>query len=313
MITNPLAIYIALAFVLAVSIFVDFRGHKDGHEMSFKESSLWSVFWIGMGVLLGGFIYWDYGSVAASEYFAGYAMEKALSIDNLMVFMAIFAFFGVKTSSLQHKILLWGIAGALVFRGVFVGLGSYLFHLWWPIQVIFGLIVIWSARGIFGLGNDDDKEVDFNEKWFVKLTKKIYPVDTSAGATKFFTRLNGVRHITPLLLCLVVIEFSDIIFSFDSVPAVIAVTKEPPLVYAAMIMAVLGLRALFFVLGSLMKHLTRLDTFVGIILVFIGIKLIAAAVPFLHFEINPITSLYVVLGLLGAGIVASYISPKKES
>lgn len=312
MITDPLAIYIALAVVLIVSIFVDFRGHKDGHEMSFKESSLWSLFWIGMGVLLGGFIYWDYGSVAASEYFAGYAMEKALSIDNLMVFVAIFTFFGVKSSSLQHKILLWGIAGALIFRGIFVGVGSALFHLHWSVQVIFGAFVIWSARGIFGLGDDDEKETNFDDKWFVKLTKKIYPVDTSSQSDKFFTRINGVRHITPLLLCLVAIEFSDVLFSFDSVPAVIAVTKEPPLVYAAMIMAVLGLRALFFVLGSLMKHLTRLGTFVGIILVFIGAKLIVAAVPFLHFELDPITSLYVVLGLLVAGVVASYVYPKKE-
>lgn len=308
MITQPFALYAALAVVLVVSIFIDFVGHKDGHEMSFKESTLWSVFWIAMGCALGGFIYWDYGSVAASEYFAGYAMEKALSVDNLMVFMAIFTYFNIKSSNLRHKILLWGIAGALVFRGIFVAAGTSLFHLHWSVEVLFGLIVIYSAKAIL-FPPADDEEPDYEKAWYIKAIKKVYPVDTNAGATRFFTRINGLRHVTPLFLCLVTIELSDIIFSFDSVPAVIGVTKEAPLVYAAMIMAVLGLRALFFVLGSLIKHLTRLDAFVGIILVFIGAKLVAAP---MGFKMDAITSLYIVLGLLASGVITSLVSPKNE-
>lgn len=303
-----IALFAVLAVVLVVSIGIDFFGHRDGHEMSFKESSLWSLFWIAMGIGVGGFIWFDYGDVAASEYFAGYAMEKALSIDNLMVFMAIFSFFGIKDSAREHKILLWGIAGALVFRGIFVAAGSALFHLHWAVQVLFGLIVIYSAKSIFG--GDDDEEVDFNQKWFVKAIKKVYPVDADTRTAKFFSRVGGRRAVTPMLLCMVTIELCDIIFSFDSVPAVIGVTKEPALIYAAMIMAVLGLRSLFFVLGSLMKHLTRLDFFVAIVLVFVGAKLIAA--PF-GYEVDAITSLCTVLGLLGAGVVASFAFPKRES
>lgn len=308
MMGSPVALYIALAVVLVASICIDFFGHKDGNEMSFKESTLWSLFWIAIGISFGGFIYWDYGSVAASEYFAGYAMEKALSIDNLMVFMAIFTYFGIKTSSLQHKILLWGIAGALVFRGIFVGVGTALFNLHWSIQCLFAAAVIFSAKPmLFPKGEDEDE--DFDKKWFVKAAKKLYPVDTRSGITSFFTRINGKRHITAIMLCLVTIEFSDIIFSFDSVPAVIGVTKETPLIYAAMILAVLGLRALFFVLHSLTKHLTRLETFVGIILVFIGVKMIIASAGY-HFD--PIASLCVVLGLLAAGVITSLVAPKNE-
>lgn len=304
---NPIALYLALAGVLVVSVLIDFFGHKDGHEMSFKESTLWSLFWVAMGVGLGGFIYWDYGSVAASEYFAGYAMEKALSIDNLMVFMAIFTYFNIKDSAREHKILLWGIAGALIFRGIFVSVGTEIFHAFWWVEILFGLLVIYSSKAIL-FGGGDDEEVDYDKVWYVKALKKVAPVDTRVGLHSFFTRVGGVRHITPLLLCLVTIELSDIIFSFDSVPAVIGVTKEPPLVYSAMIMAVLGLRALFFVLGSLMKHLTRLDFFVGIILVFVGIKLVIAR----WVEIDPITSLCTVLGLLATGVIASFVYPKKE-
>ena len=305
---NPLALYLALAGVLVVSVLIDFFGHKDGHEMSFKESTLWSLFWVSMGVALGGFIYWDYGSVAASEYFAGYAMEKALSIDNLMVFMAIFTYFNIKDSAREHKILLWGIAGALVFRGIFVAVGTEIFHAFWWVEILFGLLVIYSAKAILFSGGGDEEEPDYEKAWYVKAIKKLYPVDTRTGVRHFFTRVNGVKHITPLLLCLVTIELSDIVFSFDSVPAVIGVTKEPPLVYSAMIMAVLGLRALFFVLGSLMKHLTRLDFFVGIILVFVGMKLVLS-----HWiQIDAISSLCTVLGLLAAGVVVSFIYPKKD-
>lgn len=304
----PLGLVSVLIGVLIFSIMIDFFGHKDGKEMSFKESVMWSLFWIGMGCGVGAFIYFDYGAVPASEYFSGYAMEKALSIDNLMVFMAIFSYFGIKDSSREHKILLWGIAGALVFRGIFVAAGSSLFHLHWIVQVAFGAIVIWSAKALIFGGDDEDEEVNYDDTWYVKAIKKVYPVATDPKATTFFTVVNGVRHVTPLLLCLVTIELSDVLFSFDSVPAVIGVTKEPILIYAAMIMAILGLRALFFVLGSLIKHLQHLDKAVAVILVFVGAKLIAGA---FHYELDAILSLYIVLGLLASGVVASLVLPKK--
>lgn len=306
---NPFWLYVALAVTLVVSICVDFLGHKDGKEQSLGQSVVWSLFWIAVAVALGGYIYLVYGAVPASEYFSGYAMEKALSIDNLMVFMAIFTFFGINDSAREHKILLWGIAGALVFRGIFVAAGTSLFNLHWSVEVIFGLLVMFSAYALIK-GGDEEEETNYDDKAYIKFIKKFYPVDTTANSSSFFSRVNGVRAVTPLFLCLVTIELSDIMFSFDSVPAVIGITKEPPLVYAAMIMAILGLRALFFVLGSLMKHLTRLDAFVALILVFVGAKLIGH--PF-GFEIEATHSLYVVLGLLILGVIVSLAFPKRTS
>lgn len=306
---NPFWLYVALAVTLVVSIFVDFVGHKEGKEQTLASSIVWSLFWIAAAVTLGGYIYLVYGSIAASEYFSGYAMEKALSIDNLMVFVAIFSFFGIKDSYRKHKILLWGIAGALVFRAIFVALGTTLFHLHWSVEVIFGLLVIFSAYALVK-GGDDEEEENYNDKPYIKLVRRFYPVDTNTDSSRFFTVNNGVRYVTPMFLCLLTVELSDIMFSFDSVPAVIGITKEPPLVYAAMIMAILGLRALFFVLGWMMKHLTRLDTFVALILVFVGVKLVGH--PF-GLEIGATQSLYVVLGLLLAGVLVSLAFPKKES
>lgn len=305
---NPIGLYLALGVVLVLSILIDFFGHKGKKEQTLGQSVLWSIFWIAIAVGFGGYIYLVYGAVPASEYFSGYAMEKALSIDNLMVFMAIFTFFGITDSAREHKVLLWGIAGALIFRGIFVMLGTSLFNLHWSVQVAFGVIVLYSAYVVMK-GDDEHKEVNYNEKGYIRFIKRFYPVDTNSNSSSFFTVTNRVRAVTPLFLCMVTIELSDIMFSFDSVPAVIGITKEPPLVYAAMVMAILGLRALFFVLGALIKKLTRLSFFVGLILVFVGAKLIGH--PF-GYEVEAIHSLYVVLGLLGLGVVTSLVFPAKD-
>lgn len=309
MFSPDVLIYLSLAVVGIVSLGIDILGHKDDKPMSTKTAALWSFFWVGIGLGFGGIIYLLKGEVGASEYYAGYLMEKVLSVDNLMVFIAIFTYFGVKTEGQMHKILTYGIIGAVVFRGIFVAAGSALYNLHWTFHVIFGLIVIWSAKGVIQGGGDDDEPVDFNNKWYIKAIKKVYPVDTREGATSFITSINGVRHVTPLLLCVFAIELTDIIFSFDSVPAVIGVAKETPIIFSAIIMAVLGLRALFFFLETLIKKLCHLDTAVAIILVFVGIKLILGA---FHFEIDANKSLAFVIGVLSVGVFASFAFPNKE-
>lgn len=305
---NPIGLYLALAVVLVVSVFIDFIGHRGKGEQTIKQSIMWSLFWVAIAFGFGGFIYLEYGQVWASEYFAGYAMEKTLSIDNLMVFTAIFSFFGITDSHRTHKILLWGIGGALVFRAIFVMLGTSLFNLHWSIQFFFGLIVIYTGFKMMK-SEDGDEEVDYNDKAYIKLCKRFFPVDTDATSSTFFVVRNGVRFVTPLFLCMVAIELSDVLFSFDSVPAVISITNAEPIVYSSMVMAILGLRALYFFLGSLIKKLSRLSFFVALILIFVGFKSIAH--PF-GFEIEAIHSLYVVLGLLSLGVVVSLIFPKKE-
>lgn len=315
----PLLDIIVLASVLALSIFVDFFGHKDGKEIGIKSALCWSFFWIALAIGYYAFIWLEYGKEFASLFLSGYVLEKSLSIDNLMVFMAIFASFGIRTTALQHKILLWGIAGAILFRAIFVSIGTELFHLHWSVQVIFGLIVAWSAVAILK-GGDEGEEVDYSQHWATRLVSKIYPVSHELDGNKFFTLIKGVKMVTPALLCMVVIEFTDVIFSFDSVPAVIGVTQEPLLVYSAMLFAILGLRALFFVLSVAVKYLVHLEKAVAVVLVFVGAKLIyhpfaetlSTKYSFMPEDISANASLYVVLGTLALGIIASILFPNKQ-
>lgn len=315
----PLLDIIVLASVLLLSIVVDFWGHKDGKEIGIKSALAWSAFWIALAIGYYAFIWIEYGKEFASLFLSGYVLEKSLSIDNLMVFMAIFASFGIRTTALQHKILLWGIAGAILFRAIFVSIGTELFHLHWSVQVIFGLIVAWSAVAIVK-GGDDEEEVDYSKHWATRLVSKIYPVSHDLNGNKFFTVVNSVKMVTPAFLCMVVIEFTDVIFSFDSVPAVIGVTQEPLLVYSAMLFAILGLRALFFVLSVAVKYLVHLEKAVAVVLVFVGAKLmyhpfaeqLHAKYSFMPKDISANTSLYIVLGTLVLGIIASLVFPEKE-
>ncbi len=316
----PLLDIAVLVGVLVLSIFVDFFGHKENKEIGIKSALGWSAFWIALAFAYYGFIWVQYGKEFASLFLSGYVLEKSLSVDNLMVFMAIFASFGIKSTHLQHKILLWGIAGAIVFRGVFVAVGSALFHLHWGAQVIFGLVVIWSARGVIGLGGNDDEEVDYSKHWATRLVGKIIPVHPAMDGEKFITIKNGIKYATPALLCVFVVEFTDVIFSFDSVPAVIGVTQEPLLVYSAMLFAILGLRALFFVLSVAVKYLVHLEKAVAVVLVFVGAKLIYhpfgetlhAKWAFLPHDISANVSMYIVLGTLALGVLASLVFPEKE-
>lgn len=301
-------LFILLAAVTTVSLYVDFKFHKWDHEMTLKESALWSGFWVGVGVLFGLVVWLTMGQESMALYYSGYVMEKALSIDNLVVFIAIFTYFKIQDSYTKHKILMYGLIGAIVFRAIFIVLGTTIANSSPWILFVFGIVV--AATAIMMIkGGDEDEEVNYDDKWFVKAVKKVYPVSTDKNPTTFFKKVNGKTWVTPLFLCLVAIEVSDILFSFDSVPAVIGITQEPILVYSAVIMAILGLRALYFILGSLMNHLTRLDFFVAIVLFFIAAKLLLT--PFgIHFD--PVTSLCIVVALLAAGVIVSLVYQKPE-
>ncbi|AZV02094.1 hypothetical protein Arno162_54 [Pectobacterium phage Arno162] len=293
---------IVLAVMLVVSISVDFIFHK-GEDM--KSAAIWSVFWVGCGIVVGGFVYLIFGVDGASQYFAGYALEKALSMDNLIVFIAIFSYFGIKSAGDQHKVLLWGIAGAIVFRGIFVAVGGSLFNadaqiaflghtiqLHTLISVLFGLVVAYSAVAMLRSGDEADEDVDYSQKWYNKVAKRWFP---RAGV---------------LVFAGITVELSDVLFSFDSVPTVIAVTKEPMIIYAAMLSAILGLRALFFVIKALVDRLWLLEKFVIAILFFVAAKLVTE--PFgLH--ISPLVSVVIVLGTLAAGVVASLAIKNPEA
>ncbi|THA00773.1 TerC family protein [Rodentibacter pneumotropicus] len=325
----PLETVIIFFAVIALSVYLDLFAHRNNKEITVKDASLWSLFWIGLALAFYGYLWGRFDKAWADLYLAGYVLEKSLSVDNLMVFMAIFASFGV-TGKLQHRILYWGIIGALIFRAVFVVIGAGLFAASPYVGFIFAAFVIWSAVKMLTAGENDDEEIeDYSNHWSVRWTGKLIPTYTKLFGERFIVRhaeLNaqqissitrkGLRYATPAFLCLMAIETSDVAFAFDSVPAVIAVTQEPLLVYAAMIFAILGLRSLYFILAALTKYLVHLEKAIIALLFFIGIKMGIQswnhAIGDTGIHISPNTSLFIVLGVLALGVIASFVFPKTD-
>lgn len=288
------------------ALWIDLKAHKEDEPISLKNASIWSAIWVMLSLGFAGYIFYGHGSEKASLFLSGYFLEKSLSVDNLFVFMAIFASFSIK-DAFQHRILYFGIIGALVLRFIFIGFGTGLAMMSEWVLLGFGLMVLYSAYAMWRGGNADDKDdVDYTHHWAVKWVSKIYPVYPKVENHNFFTVQNGVKMVTPLLLCLVVIEISDVMFAFDSVPAIIAITGDPFLVYTSNIFAILGLRSMYFLLVAAKRYLCHLEKAVIGILVFIGAKMIAG---FFHFHISANVSLLIVLASLTAGVVGSVVWP----
>lgn len=325
----PLETLFIFFSALVGSVYLDLVAHRKTKEISVRDAALWSLFWIGLALAFYGYIWIRYDQEFASLYLAGYVLEKSLSIDNLMVFMAIFASFGI-ASHLQHRILYWGIIGALVFRAIFVAIGNGLFMLTPWIGFAFALFVLWSGWKMWRESQTESSHTEienYAEHWSVRLTGKLFPIYQKLFGERFIvkhseltetqladTTRKGIRYVTPAFLCLIAIEVSDLAFAFDSVPAVISVTQEPLLVYAAMIFAILGLRSLYFILAALTKYLVHLEKAVIVLLFFIGFKM--AIQSWNHtvfdtgFHLSPNMSLFIVLGVLAAGVIASLLFPK---
>jgi len=317
--------YVVLAVAAVGLMAYDLYAHRKPEQITLKAASLWSVFYVAAALAFAGFIGVTYSAESAQLFLTGYALEKVLAVDNLFAFILIFGYFGV-ASKYQHNILYWGIIGAIVFRGVFVVLGTSFTALFGPwAEIVFALIIGYTAIKMLGAGEGVDEDVDYSKAWYVRGVKKFLPVTDQTNGGKLFMRLTqaGMTALfaAPLFICLVAIEVTDIIFAFDSVPAVIAVTKEPFLVYSAMIFAILGLRSLYFVLEALRRVLSRLETAVIVILLFIAGKLTVQAGSELAHEllnigqpihINPLLSLGIVLGLLVTGVVWSLVAPKAD-
>lgn len=297
------------ATVVALFLWIDLFSHKDDQPVSLKNATLWSGVWIGLSLLFAWYLAVQYGTNSASLFLSGYFLEKSLSVDNLFVFMAVFASFSIR-DRLQHRILYYGILGALILRFIFIGAGTSLLILGQWVLGIFGLIVLWSAWQMYqGMGRDDEEErEDYTNHWSVRYTRKIFPVHERLEGNRFFFRENGKLTITPLFLCLVCVEFADVMFAFDSVPAVIAITQEPFLIYTSNIFAILGLRSLFFCLSAAKRYLCHLEKAVIGILVFIGVKMLMMTSGVYHIPAD-ISLLVVLLGLT-IGILASLVFPE---
>jgi len=284
--------------------------HRREHAVSVREAARWSAVWIVLALVFNVLLYQfiaarftpDIAAEIALEFFAGYVVEYTLSIDNMFVFVVIFSFFSVP-AQLQHRVLFYGILGALVFRAIFIALGSVLlsYHL---VVILFGVALI--ATGIRMLYHDPG-EASPDRNPLVRLTRRLLPVTDGFHGKQFFVRLDGRRHATPLLLALMAIEMSDIVFAIDSVPAIFALTSEPLVVFTSNVFAILGLRSLYFVLAAAVVKFTLLRFGLAGVLIFIGLKM-AWLNPF------PITwSLAIIAALIGGSIAASLVVGRRIS
>lgn len=299
-----------ILFILAVMVClgIDLYAHRADRPMSLRSAALWSGFWVLISCLFGGYLWWHHGSDAANLFFTGYVLEKVLSVDNLFVIMAIFSWFSVP-EGLRHRVLYWGVIGAIVFRGIFVAAGTALFALGPAVEILFAALVAYSGVMMLRHGENDAIE-DYSHHPACRFVRRFFPVSSTLHGHDFFFRAAGKLMATPLFLCLAVVEVSDILFAFDSVPAVIAVSREPLIVYSAMIFAVLGLRSLYFVLEALNRELIHLEKAVIVLLFFIAAKLGISACGALmgkHWELSPGWSLGIVLTILVTGVAASFL------
>jgi tellurite resistance protein TerC len=302
---SPLAWAVFAGVVLAM-LAVDLGVfHRKAHAVSFREAALWSLIWISLAMAFNVFVYARYGGDRALEFFQAWLIEKALSVDNLFVFLAAFSYFAVP-ARLQHRVLFWGILGALVTRGVFIAVGAELlaaFH--WVIYVFGVFLIITAARLLFG----DEEEVHPERNPVLKLFRKLVPVTAEYEDTHFVVKRDGRWLATPLLMVLVVIEASDVVFAVDSIPAVFAVTRDVFIVYTSNIFAIFGLRALCFLVASLVRRLHYLKVGLAFVLAFVGAKMLMAD----RMPVSNGVSLVVVAGLLGLAAVASLLfGPKPD-
>lgn len=290
--------------------------HKKSHAVSFKEAGIWSLVWVSIALIFNaGLYYYSLGKFDAItakqvglEFLTGYVIEKSLSVDNIFVFVVVFSFFSIP-AQYQHRVLFFGILGALIFRAIFIALGSVLMQ-YQAVVLIFGVfLLITGAKMMF----KHDDEIDPSKNWLLKLLRKRIRITEKLHGDKFFVKENGVRFATPLFIALIFLEFTDVIFAVDSVPAIFAITKEPLLVFTSNIFAILGLRSLYFLLAGVVDKFHLLRFGLALTLIFVGLKMVWLNKLFDgHF---PTTWSLGIIGLfIGGSIVASLlIKPKPKA
>ncbi|MGE5084928.1 MAG: TerC family protein [Bacillota bacterium] len=290
--------------------------HKQSHTVGFKEATVWSIIWISLAMLFNvGLYYYALGKFDPAtakqvglEFLTGYVIEKSLSIDNIFVFVVVFGFFGV-AAKYQHRVLFYGIIGALIFRAIFIALGSILMQ-YQAVVIIFGaFLIITGLKMMF----QPEKEVDPSKNWMIQLLRRFIPVSEKMYEDRFFVKENGLRVATPLFIALVFLEFTDVIFAADSVPAIFAITKEPLIVFTSNIFAILGLRSLYFLLAGVVDKFHLLKYGLALVLIFVGLKMVWLNKLFDgHFPIS--WSLGLIALFIGGSVVASLIiKPKHKS
>lgn len=280
--------------------------HRKDHEIEFRESFLLSAFYIGVGLLFGGWIWWNLGEQKALEYYTGFVVEKTLAMDNIFVIAMIFSYFAIPRIY-QHRVLFWGILGVIILRGIMIGFGAALIHSYEWILYIFAAFLIFTGVKMLFAG---DEHYDVGSNPVLKFMNKHFRITDKLHGNHFFVRQENpqtgkmVLFITPLLVTLVMIEIADVIFAVDSIPAIFAITTDPYIVYTSNIFAILGLRALYFVLSALINRFVYLKYALSVVLVFIGSKVFITDFTGME-KFPPMLSLGITVGILALGMFAS--------
>ena len=286
-----------LVFVVVLLLLDLFVFHREAHDIGLREASISSTIWIAIGVAFTGVVWWALGVDAAGQYITGYIIEKSLSVDNVFVWAVIFGYFSVP-NKYQHRVLFWGIFGALVLRAVFIFAGvALLERLDWLLFVFGGFLLFTAWR----VGTDRGEEIHPESNPVLKLVRRIVPVSPAYDGQKLFTRENGRRLATPLFVVLVLVEATDVVFAVDSVPAILAVSRDTFVVFSSNAMAILGLRALYFLLAGAKDRLIYLNQGLGVILGYVGVKMIVSR----WYHIDSFISLAVIAVILTITIWAS--------
>ncbi len=295
---SPYLPWIAFTVFVVAMLAVDLGiFHRNAHETSRREALTWSAVWIGLALVFNAGVYYVSGLDAGLEWTTGYLIEKSLSVDNVFIFLLIFSTFAVP-AAYQHRVLFWGIVGALVMRAVLILVGGALlkeFH--WVIYLFGGLLIVTGLRFL----RDQHHEPDPRNSRVLKLARRFIRTTDTYEGQRFWVRKDGLLYATPLFVVLLLIETTDLIFAVDSIPAIYAVTDDPFIVYTSNIFAILGLRALYFVLGGYLSGLVYLKPALAAILVFVGAKMVLVDV----FKVPPLVSLAVIVGILGVAVIAS--------
>ncbi len=293
-------LFILLLLIIDLKVF-----NRKPHEITIKESLLWSGVWIGVSLLFNIGVFFWFGHDSALQFFTGYLIEKSLSVDNLFVFLLLFSYFKVPPRY-QHKVLFWGILGALIMRGLLILLGAALISRFHWILYIFGLFLV--VTGIKMALQSEEKEVHPERNIVVRFFKKFFPVTAGYHEEKFFVKTGGKRYGTLLIIVLIVIETTDLLFAVDSIPAIFAITQDPFIIYTSNVFAILGLRSLYFALAGMMDLFYYLRHGLSVVLTFIGFKMLLMGI----IDIPIVIALSVVGGVLVLAVLASIVRARRQ-
>jgi len=319
---TPFEFWIAFNGVVLSLLLLDlFVFHRGAHAVSMKEAVAWSIFWVSLSLAFGGFVWHWKGAEKALQFFTGYVIEYSLSVDNIFIFVLIFTYFQVPPQ-FQYRVLFWGIMGAFIMRGIMIGLGALLISQFHWILYVFGALLIISGYKMLRSG---EEEVHLETNPILRMCKRYLPISPKYDGANFTTyveepvassespdgatpHFRKVWKLTPLALVLIVVEFTDLLFAVDSIPAIFAVTTDPFIVYTSNVCAILGLRSLYFLLAGIMDKFSYLKVGLGLVLTFVGTKMLFSDV----FHIPPVVSLFVVVGILAVAIIASLIKSNRD-